>query len=135
MAPLGRTNELELPPASALAGNFTSYQQGKQSFPQATHAWERPFYEALPLGQATHPQTILALEMNGQPLPIAHGAPVRLRVETYLGYKMVKWVRSIELVDDYTHLWDGQGAFARTISTMAQARKYKPPLLRRPSLF
>ena len=65
---------------------FTSYQQGKQSFPQATQSWERPFYEALPIGQATHPQTILALEMNGEPLPVNHGAPVRLRVETYLGY-------------------------------------------------
>ncbi len=90
---------------------FTSYQQGKQSFPQATQSWARPFYEALPMGQATHPQTILALEMNGEPLPVNHGAPVRLRVETYLGYKMVKWVRSIELVDAYTHLWDGQGGF------------------------
>jgi len=90
---------------------FMSYQQGKQSFPQATEAWERPFYEVLPLIQATHPQTILALGMNGSPLPIEHGAPLRLRVETYLGYKMVKWVRSIELVDEYTHLWDGQGGF------------------------
>ena len=90
---------------------FTSYQQGKQSFPQATHAWERPFYEALPMVQAQHPQTILALEMNGQPLPIEHGAPVRLRVETQLGYKMVKWVRSIELVEEYNHIWDGQGGF------------------------
>ncbi len=90
---------------------FTSYQQGKQSFPQATQSWERPFYEALPIIQAKHPQTILALEMNGEPLPVNHGAPVRLRVETYLGYKMVKWVRSIELVEEYTHLWDGQGGF------------------------
>lgn len=90
---------------------FTSYQHGKQSFPLATQSWERPFYEALAIGQAKHPQTILALEMNGKPLPIEHGAPVRLRVETYLGYKMVKWVRSIELVDQYTQLGDGQGGF------------------------
>jgi methionine sulfoxide reductase catalytic subunit len=90
---------------------FTSYQQGKQSFPPATQARERPFYEVIPRIQAEHPQTILALAMNGQPLPIEHGAPVRLRVETYLGYKMVKWVRSIELVDEYTHIWDGQGGF------------------------
>lgn len=90
---------------------FTSYQLGKQSFPPATHAWERPFYEVIPLIQAKHPQTILALEMNGRPLSIDHGAPVRLRVETYLGYKMVKWVRSIDLVEEYSPFWDGQGGF------------------------
>lgn len=39
--------------------------------------------------------------MNGAPLPVEHGAPVRLRVETQLGFKMVKWIRSIELVADY----------------------------------
>ena len=60
---------------------------------------------------ATHPQTLLAYEMNGEPLPIPHGAPLRLRVETLLGYKMVKYLRSIELVADYTHIGEGQGGF------------------------
>ena len=36
--------------------------------------------------------------MNGEPLDIGHGAPLRLRVETQLGYKSVKWLRSIEFV-------------------------------------
>jgi len=58
---------------------------------------------------ARHPQTILAYEMNGASLPISHGAPCRLRVETQLGFKMVKYLRSIELVHDYVHLGDGQG--------------------------
>jgi methionine sulfoxide reductase catalytic subunit len=58
-----------------------------------------------------HPQTILAYEMNGQPLPIEHGAPVRLRVETLLGYKMVKYLRSIEFVEEYSHVGEGQGGF------------------------
>ena len=43
--------------------------------------------------------------------PIPHGAPCRLRVETQLGFKMVKYLRSIELVDDYRRLGDGQGGF------------------------
>lgn len=60
---------------------------------------------------ARHPQTILAYEMNGEQLPINHGAPVRLRVETQLGYKMVKYLRSIELVEDYRHVGSGQGGF------------------------
>lgn len=47
---------------------------------------------------ARHPQTLLAYEMNGKPLPLEHGAPLRLRVETLLGYKMVKYLRSIEFV-------------------------------------
>ncbi|MCC7264922.1 MAG: molybdopterin-dependent oxidoreductase [Candidatus Latescibacteria bacterium] len=44
---------------------------------------------------AVHPQTILAYEMNGQLLPILHGAPLRLRLETQFGFKMVKYIRAI----------------------------------------
>ncbi len=67
------------------------------------------FYEVLDLGIVKHPQTILAYEMNGQPLDLGHGAPLRLRCETQLGYKMVKWLKSIEFVDDYKHIGMGQG--------------------------
>ncbi len=95
---------------------FTSYQHGKESYPHGPkEALERPFYEVLSMEQARHPQTILAYEMNGKPLPLEHGAPLRLRVETQLGYKMVKYLRSIELVEDYAHLWDGQGGFREDI--------------------
>jgi sulfoxide reductase catalytic subunit YedY len=91
---------------------FTSYQLGKQSVKaELTEAFDKTFYEVLNMELATHPQTILAYEMNGEPLPIPHGAPLRLRVETLLGYKMVKYLRSIELVADYTHLGEGQGGF------------------------
>lgn len=45
-----------------------------------------------------HPETLLAWEMNDQPLSDVHGAPLRLRVENQLGYKMVKWIKSIELI-------------------------------------
>jgi DMSO/TMAO reductase YedYZ molybdopterin-dependent catalytic subunit/thiosulfate reductase cytochrome b subunit len=69
------------------------------------------FYETIPIQLAQRPQTILALEMNGAPLPIEHGAPLRLRVETQLGFKMVKWVRAIEFVDSYAHIGMGQGGW------------------------
>lgn len=69
------------------------------------------FYESIPIELAGRPQTILALEMNGRPLPVEHGAPVRLRVETQLGYKMVKWVRGIELVADLATVGLGQGGW------------------------
>ena len=67
------------------------------------------FYEVLDLEIIKHPQTILAYEMNGEPLDIGHGAPLRLRVETQLGYKMVKWLKSIEFVSDYKNIGKGQG--------------------------
>jgi methionine sulfoxide reductase catalytic subunit len=69
----------------------------------------QPFYEVIDLVLANHPQTILAYALNDEPLPLVHGAPLRLRVETQLGYKMVKYIRSIELVADYRTLGDGQG--------------------------
>ena len=69
----------------------------------------RPFYEVLDLRLAGHPQTLLAYEMNDAPLTVPHGAPVRLRVETLLGFKMVKWLCAIELVADYRGIRDGRG--------------------------
>lgn len=47
--------------------------------------------------------------MNGDSLPIPHGVPLRLRAETQLGYKMVKWIRSIEFVSEYQNIGIGQG--------------------------
>src|SRR4029077_5377027 len=50
------------------------------------------YYESIDFRDATHPQTILAYEMNDRALPVDHGAPLRLRVETQLGYKMAKYI-------------------------------------------
>jgi DMSO/TMAO reductase YedYZ molybdopterin-dependent catalytic subunit len=54
---------------------------------------------------------MLAWEMNGVPLPVPHGAPLRLRVETQLGFKMVKWIQSIEFVDDFRKVGLGHGGW------------------------
>ena len=70
----------------------------------ATH-----FYESIDLIDAFHPQTILAHEMNGAPLPFAHGAPLRVRVERQLGYKMAKFLTRIEVVDHLDHIGRGNG--------------------------
>ena len=80
-----------------------------------TAALDRPYYEVLDIEVVKHPQTLLAYEMNGEPLSLEHGAPVRLRVETQLGFKMVKYLRSIELVADYRTIWEGQGGFREDI--------------------
>ena len=53
---------------------------------------------------ALHPQTILAYGMNGRELPLAHGAPLRLRVETQLGYKSVKFLQRIVVKDEFDDL-------------------------------
>lgn len=91
---------------------FTSYQKGKQSVkPELKEAHGHTYYEVLDMTLVTHPQTILAYEMNGKPLPLDHGAPLRLRCETQLGYKMVKYLRSIEFVADYCSIGEGQGGF------------------------
>jgi DMSO/TMAO reductase YedYZ molybdopterin-dependent catalytic subunit len=71
----------------------------------------REYYGSLDIEEAAHPQTILAYEMNGALLPLDHGAPLRLRVETKLGYKMIKWLKSIELVEDYRTVGEGQGGY------------------------
>lgn len=69
------------------------------------------YYESIDLDGASHPQTILAYEMNGQALPIAYGAPLRLRDERQLGYKMAKYIMRIELVADFTGIGDGKGGY------------------------
>ncbi|ARS35421.1 molybdopterin-dependent oxidoreductase [Pontibacter actiniarum] len=78
--------------------------------------WEKPevdgyYYEVIDMELARKPQTILAYEMNGAPLPIAHGAPLRLRLESQLGYKMAKYVCGVELVEDFSHIGKGQGGW------------------------
>ena len=69
------------------------------------------FYESIDMVDALHPQTILAYEMNDQSLPIEHGAPLRLRVETQLGYKMAKYIQRIEFVENFKEIGQGKGGY------------------------
>jgi DMSO/TMAO reductase YedYZ molybdopterin-dependent catalytic subunit len=71
----------------------------------------RPFYEALRISDMRDALSILAYEMNWQPLPREYGAPLRLRCERKLGYKMVKYIKSIEFVEDYKHIGRGRGGY------------------------
>ena len=70
-----------------------------------------PYYESIDLVDALHPQTILAYELNGRPLPVANGAPLRLRVERQLGYKHAKYVMRIEVVENLNSIQGGKGGF------------------------
>lgn len=70
-----------------------------------------PYYESIDMIDAMHPQTILAHTMNRQPLPIGHGAPIRLRVERALGYKQAKFVMRIEAVSSLGGIHGGKGGY------------------------
>lgn len=94
--------KLVRPTAEASAVVFYSYGEGGEG---------GQFYDSLPLSNARHPQTILAYEMNYQPLPTLHGAPLRLRIENQLGFKMVKWIESIEFVASISTIYLGEGGY------------------------
>lgn len=69
------------------------------------------YYESVDVVGARHPQTILAYDLNGRTLPIANGAPLRVRIEQQLGYKMAKYIRAIEVVGSFTTIAHGNGGY------------------------
>ena len=69
------------------------------------------YYESIDMEDAYHPQTILAYELNDRNLPIPNGAPLRVRIERQLGYKMAKYLMRIELVQSFAHIGDGSGGY------------------------
>ena len=69
------------------------------------------YYESIDLDDAYHPQTIVAHSLNGAPVPVPNGAPVRMRFERKLGYKQPKYVHTIEAVDSYALIGKGNGGF------------------------
>jgi DMSO/TMAO reductase YedYZ molybdopterin-dependent catalytic subunit len=69
------------------------------------------YYETCDLIDARHPQTILAYGLNNRPLPVANGAPIRVRIERALGYKQPKYVHTIEAVDSFARFGRGKGGF------------------------
>ena len=70
------------------------------------------YYDSLSIENALNLQTLLAYEMNYEPLPHLHGAPLRLRVENQLGFKMVKWIQAIEFVESVQSIQQGEGGYA-----------------------
>jgi DMSO/TMAO reductase YedYZ molybdopterin-dependent catalytic subunit len=69
------------------------------------------YYDVHRIENMHHALTILAYEMNGKPVSVLHGAPLRLRCENELGFKMVKWIAAIEFVRDFADLGAGQGGY------------------------
>ena len=101
--------ELSRPLDTAKYVALYAYDNKAQTEPDSTAGGY--FYGTIHIDLARDPQTILAYEMNGQPLPIAHGAPLRLRVETQLGFMMVKYIKRIDFIADYKNIGEGQGGW------------------------
>jgi methionine sulfoxide reductase catalytic subunit len=99
---LGELMKLVRPKPEARGVVFYSFGDGAEG---------GEFYDSLSLEDALHPQTLLAYEMNFKPLSSLHGAPLRLRVESQLGFKMVKWIRAIEFVADVGQIYKGEGGY------------------------
>ncbi|MGD9916114.1 MAG: molybdopterin-binding protein [Rhizobiaceae bacterium] len=78
---------------------------------ERTLAGDVKYYGSVDLVDAYHPQTILAYGLNGAPLPVENGAPLRVRVERQLGYKQPKYLYRIELVDSFAQYGTGHGGY------------------------
>ena len=97
---LSKIIELVKPDPSVTTVAFFSFGEG---------LYGGTYYDTHTLDNCMKPDSILDWEMNYEPLSLGHGAPLRLRVENQLGYKMVKWISSIEFVQSPENLGKGFG--------------------------
>ncbi len=77
----------------------------------ADNLYGSDYYESCDMDDAMHPQTIVAHQLNGEPLPERNGAPLRLRIERQLGYKHAKYLTAIELVASLDDIGGGKGGY------------------------
>jgi DMSO/TMAO reductase YedYZ molybdopterin-dependent catalytic subunit len=104
--PMRTICDLVTPTANAKWVVFYSFGEGAGEEPGGGR-----YYDCHPIANMYHDQTILAYDLNGQPLSESHGAPLRLRDEVELGFKQVKWIEAIEFVESFDHLGAGCGGF------------------------
>jgi thiosulfate reductase cytochrome b subunit len=104
--PMRTICDLVTPTANAKWVVFYSFGEGAGEEPGGGR-----YYDCHPIANMYHDQTILAYDLNGQPLSESHGAPLRLRDEVELGFKQVKWIEAIEFVESFDNLGAGCGGF------------------------
>ncbi|MEO8098533.1 MAG: molybdopterin-dependent oxidoreductase [Acidobacteriota bacterium] len=102
--PMEELMKLVKPKPEAKVGVFYSFGEGGMG---------GQYYDSHSIEDLRHPQALLAYEMNFKPLTIPHGAPLRLRSENQLGFKMVKWIQAIEFVEDVKPIFQGEGGYAQ----------------------
>ena len=107
--PLKELIDLVHPKPNAKAVIFYSFGDGVDF---STGLADSQYYDSLSIENALHPQTLLAYEMNYQPLIDQHGAPLRLRIENQLGFKMVKWIQAIKFAENVNLIGKGEGGYA-----------------------
>jgi len=98
--PISKIIEVVKPHASVKTVVFYSFGEG---------LYGGAYYDTHTLDNCMKHGAILAWEMNYEPLTAVYGAPLRLRVENQLGYKMVKWIERIEFVESHTTVGKGYG--------------------------
>lgn len=98
--PMSKIVELVKPRPEAKVVSFNSFGEG---------LYGGQYYDTQTLSNVLKSECLLAYEMNYEPLTEIYGAPLRLRVENQLGFKMVKWIESIEFVESEKSLGKGQG--------------------------
>jgi DMSO/TMAO reductase YedYZ molybdopterin-dependent catalytic subunit len=76
------------------------------------------FVRSIPLTKAIHPDTILAYEMNGRPLPLLHGAPLRVITPGWMGEACTKWLTDITLQEDEAQGYYMQQAYRMPVATV-----------------
>ena len=85
------------------------------------------YYDAHPIEHMSHHLTMLACDMNNEPLSFGHGAPLRLRTEIGVGFKQVKWIRGIEFVADFSEVGPATAATTKTTSSSATGNPSERP--------
>ena len=90
------------------------------------------FERSLPLDAARESEALLAYAMNGEPLPIHHGAPLRVIVPSWYAVASVKWLTEIELIDRpfagyyqfdrYCYEWQRDGGSVREPVSLQRVR-------------
>jgi DMSO/TMAO reductase YedYZ molybdopterin-dependent catalytic subunit/thiosulfate reductase cytochrome b subunit len=98
--PMKTLVELVKPKPSAKTVVFFSFGEG---------LYGGVYYNTQSLENVLKPECLLAFEMNGASLTEEYGAPLRLRVENQLGYKMVKWIERIEFIESEKQVGEGEG--------------------------
>ena len=82
------------------------------------------YYDVHKIQNMRHELTLLAYEMNGAPVSVLHGAPLRLRCENELGFKMVKWIEAIEFVHDFAIWAPARVAITKITNSMATVCRF-----------
>ena len=88
------------------------------------------FLRSIPLEKARHPDTILAFKMNGEPLPLLHGAPLRLIAPGWMADACVKWLTDLTLSDQEASGYYMQTAYRYPVRPVRPGENIEPEDLR-----